>query len=68
MTGEFDIYGVFVPALGAWVLLAYAIFLLTSRVLNWGGIYRYVWHRPLFDLALYVLLLGIIVFLARLLH
>jgi Protein of unknown function (DUF1656) len=64
MTGELDIYGVFVPALGAWMLAAYAMYLLASRVLNWGGVYRYVWHRPLFDLALYVLLLGIIVLLA----
>jgi len=64
MTGELDIYGVFVPALGAWMLAAYAIYLLTSRVFDRSGVYRYVWHRPLFDLALYVLLLGIIVLLA----
>jgi hypothetical protein len=29
-----------------------------------SGLYRYVWHRALFDLALYVCLLGGVVYLA----
>ena len=29
---------------------------------RWSGFYRFVWHRPLFDLALYVVLLGAVVF------
>jgi hypothetical protein len=27
-------------------------------VLAWAGFYRLVWHRSLFDLALFVILLG----------
>jgi hypothetical protein len=64
MTAELNIYGVFVPALFAWMLIAYGLSLPLRRALAWSGFYRFVWHRPLFDLALYVVLLGIVVFLA----
>jgi hypothetical protein len=64
MIAELNIYGVFVPALFAWVLLAYAAYLGLRPGLAWSGFYRLVWHRPLFDLALYVLLVGAVVFTA----
>jgi hypothetical protein len=58
MTGELDLYGVFIPSLAAWMLLAFLISLPLRRLLALTGFYRLVWHRPLFDLALYVVLLG----------
>lgn len=61
MTAELDIYGVFVPALFAWLLLAYATHVLLSRLLSRIGFYRFVWHRPLFDASLYVVLTAVIV-------
>lgn len=61
MTGELDLYGIFVPSLAAWMLLAFLISLAVRRVLARIGFYRLVWHRPLFDLALYVVLLGVVV-------
>ncbi len=64
MTGEFDLYGVFVPSLAAWMLLAFLLLLPLRRLLARTGLYRLVWHRPLFDLALYVVLLGAVVALA----
>ena len=64
MMGEFDLYGVFVPSLAAWMLLALLISLPLRRLLAWSGFYRLVWHRPLFDLALYVVLLGAVVSVA----
>ncbi len=64
MTGEFDLYGVYVPSLGAWMLIAFVIGLPLRRLLAGLGLYRLVWHRPLFDLALYVLLLGAVVAVA----
>ncbi|CAO4178629.1 DUF1656 domain-containing protein [Methylorubrum aminovorans] len=64
MTGEFDLYGVFVPSLAAWMLIAFAVSLPLRRLLAWTGFYRLVWHRPLFDLALYVVLLGAVVAVA----
>ena len=36
---------------------------LLRRLLERTGAYRYVWHRALFDLALYVVLLGAVVLL-----
>lgn len=64
MTGELDLYGVFVPSLAAWMLIAFAVSLPLRRLLAWTGFYRVVWHRPLFDLALYVVLLGAVVSVA----
>lgn len=61
MIGELDLYGVFVPSLAAWMLLAFAIALPLRRLLAASGFYRLVWHRPLFDIALYVVLLGLVV-------
>ncbi|MBN4096042.1 DUF1656 domain-containing protein [Methylobacterium sp. OT2] len=58
MTGELDLYGVFVPTLAAWMALAFIANILVRRLLSAIGFYRLVWHRPLFDLALYVVLLG----------
>ena len=64
MTGELDLYGVFVPSLAAWMLIAFLISLPLRWMLAWIGFYRLVWHRPLFDLALYVVLLGTVVSVA----
>ena len=64
MIGELNIYGVFVPALLAWALIALCVSWALRHVLAWIGFYRFVWHRPLFDLALYVVLLGAVVSLA----
>ena len=65
MTGELDIYGVFIPSLAAWMLVAVLISLGVRRLLASVGFYRLVWHRPLFDLALYVVLLGVVVSVAQ---
>jgi hypothetical protein len=58
MIGEFDIYGVFVPVLLVWAMIALALTAILRRVLAAIGFYRLVWHRPLVDLSLFVLLLG----------
>jgi hypothetical protein len=64
MIGEIDVYGVFVPPLLVWVAAALPITAGLRRVLRWLGFYRLVWHRPLFDLALLVVVLGGVVALA----
>lgn len=64
MNGELDVYGVFIPGLAAWMLLTFLLSLVVRRVLGLIGFYRLVWHRPLFDLALYVVLLGCVVSVA----
>ena len=52
MIGEFDIYGVFVPALLVWALIALALTAVLRRCLAVIGFYRLVWHRGLFDVAM----------------
>jgi Protein of unknown function (DUF1656) len=60
MIGEFDIYGVFVPALLVWALVALSLTGVVRMVLARVGFYRLVWHRPLVDLSLLVIILTIV--------
>ncbi|WP_118181231.1 DUF1656 domain-containing protein [Paraburkholderia phosphatilytica] len=60
MIGEIDVVGVFVPAILVLMLIAYLINLGIRTVLARIGFYRLVWHRSVFDLALYVLVLGLV--------
>jgi Protein of unknown function (DUF1656) len=65
MTAELNLYGVFVPALFLWMLVALGILLVVRRALAQNDGYALIWHRPLFDLALYVIILGVVVYLSR---
>jgi hypothetical protein len=60
MIGEFDIYGVYFPAFAVFAAIALALHLSIKRLLDAYGVYRFVWHRALFDVALYVILLGVV--------
>ena len=61
MIGEFDIYGVYFPAFAIYAAIALMLQIaVINRLLNALGFYRWVWHRALFDLAIYVILLGIV--------
>ncbi|MDQ0561650.1 hypothetical protein QO004_003450 [Rhizobium mesoamericanum] len=60
MRPDIDIYGVFIPTLGAIALVAYVLNAILRRVLASVGFYQQVWHRPLFDTAMYFCLLGAI--------
>jgi hypothetical protein len=61
MIGEIDIFGVFVPAILVLMLIAYLINLVIRTVLGRTGFYRLVWHRSIFDLSIYVLVLAVVV-------
>lgn len=58
MIHEIDIYGVLVSPMLVWLGIA----LLVTGLLRWAmgrlGLYRFVWHKPLFDLALLIVALG----------
>lgn len=57
MIGEVDIYGVFIPILLVWGVIALVVAAVLRRVLTRVGFYRLVWHRPLVDLSLFVIVL-----------
>ncbi|MPS28661.1 DUF1656 domain-containing protein [Pigmentiphaga sp.] len=63
MFAEINVYGLYVPAL---LLLTFAA-LAVSRLLGHGlarlGLYRLVWHPPLFDACLFVIVLACLSFL-----
>lgn len=53
-----EAFGFYLPPLLMWGLLALLPFLALRWLLGAAGFYRFVWHRPLFDTALYVIVLG----------
>ena len=66
MIGELDFYGVLISPLLLWAALAFAVTAVLRRALALVGFYRVVWHRPLFDLALLIILVGgVVAFQAR---
>jgi protein AaeX len=58
--GEFDIYGVYFPAFAVFAAIALLLQFVINRFLRAIGFYRWVWHRALFDLAIYIILLGVV--------
>ncbi len=64
MRYDLDIYGVFVPSLLLGLVITYALSAMLSRLLRRAGFYRFVWHRALFDFAVFICLLGGIVYLS----
>ena len=60
MIGELDIYGVYIPIFVVVAAVAFLLQILLKRVLDACGLYRFLWHRALFDLAIYVILLGLV--------
>lgn len=57
---ETNIGGVYVPAALVWAGAAFVLSILVERLLGWTGFYRLIWHRALFDLAVFVILWGAI--------
>lgn len=58
MIGQLDLYGVFLPWLSAVALCAYAVLRVLTALFSRLGLYSAVWHRSLFNFALYITLLG----------
>jgi hypothetical protein len=58
MIGEVDLHGVLIPPLLLSLVLALVASVAMRRLLARIGFYRLVWHRPLFDFAVYVILVG----------
>jgi hypothetical protein len=62
MKYEIDLFGVILPNLLLWAILAYILTVIVRVIFARVGLYRHVWHRSLFDLSTYVCLLGTIVY------
>jgi hypothetical protein len=65
MTHELDLFGVIVPSLMLWNVLAYVLARTVSKVLARAGAYRHVWHPALFDFSLFICLVAGLVFLSK---
>jgi hypothetical protein len=65
MIGEIDVYGVYLPAVLILMLLSYLLSLALTRLFGRVGLYRFVWHRSIFDLAIYVIVLGLVVIVSH---
>ena len=57
---EVNLSGVFLPAALVWAGIAAVLSSLISRALSRMGFYALVWHRALFDAALFVFFWGAI--------
>ena len=57
-----DLFGFYLPPVALWAAAAFIPYLVISRLADWAGFYRLVWHRPLFDAALYVIIVGALTF------
>lgn len=59
MPREIAIQGVLVPGLLPIFLVCLLLMLLVDLLIGRYGLYRYVWHPPLFRLALFACLFGL---------
>ncbi|RTL98331.1 MAG: DUF1656 domain-containing protein [Hyphomicrobiales bacterium] len=58
MQNDISIGGVYLPGLLVMMLAAFVVARAVWQILSWTGLYSFVWHRALFNLALYILILG----------
>jgi protein AaeX len=63
MNDEVNINGVFFPALILWAAVAALVSPVVRRILDAAGVYRFVWHRGLFNIAVFVIVWGVLTWL-----
>ena len=61
---EIDIFGVYVAPISVLMVAAWVVTVALRRLANRFGLMRYVWHRALFVLALYMIVLSSMVLVA----
>ena len=57
-----EVLGFYLPPALIWAVFTLLPFWGARWSLDRVGFYRFVWHRPLFDTALYVILFGAVIF------
>ena len=65
MKYQLDLFGVLVPSLLLWSVIAYVLLRFASKLIARAGLYRRIWHPALFDFALYVCLVSGLVFASK---
>lgn len=63
MIKEIDIGGVYITPFLAWAIVALLANAVLRRLFERFGLYRLVWHRYLFDAAVFVMLFAGVTFL-----
>ena len=65
MKYQLDLFGVLLPSLLLWNVLAFVLARIVSKLIARAGLYRRIWHPALFDFALYVCLVSSLVFASK---
>lgn len=65
MKYELDLFGIVIPSLLLWGVVAGVLTRIASKLLMRAGVYRAVWHPALFDFALYVCMITGLVFVSK---
>ena len=65
MTYEIDLFGVLVPSLVLWSVIAYLLARIISKLIARVGLYRWIWHPALFDFSLFVCLVASLAFTSK---
>ena len=65
MKYQLDLFGVIVPSLLLWSVVAYFLARAASRLIARVGLYRYVWHPALFDFAVFLCIVTSLVFASK---
>ncbi|MDK2857811.1 MAG: hypothetical protein PWQ29_798 [Verrucomicrobiota bacterium] len=60
-----NLYGIYIPTLAVLAVTAFVLTTVVERLLVRFDFYRFVWHRPLFNTAMYLIILWINVALLR---
>jgi protein AaeX len=61
---ELDIAGVYITPILGWAIVALVIWTGLRRLIDKAGLARWIWHRGLFDAALFIIVLGGVVAVA----
>jgi hypothetical protein len=59
--GEINLFGVFVPTFLVYAVVAFAVLSVLRPLLEWSGAYRLVWHEPLVNCSLLVIIMAVVV-------
>jgi hypothetical protein len=60
MLKEINVFGVYVSPFVGYLVIAGVIFIPLRMLFDRWAIQRYVWHRPLFDVSIFMIILSLI--------